>query len=227
MSSSTEFHADLTQISETFSYMRDIMETSINTEMPPDKAMHYVVENFRKSEAQSTPTSAGFNGQRMGPGQGQQQSMQMNMQRNSSVVSANGRGSMQFQGQLGAMGQSFGSPAMSQQHPGMMNQLNGVPMNGSPLMHGIVGQGGVMNFAPMQGAGDQMNGPNMIPQQSQQGTNSSVGSIDASPNNAALPNSASNKRRRSQIKAEGDDGPDAPQAKTVKASPRPGTKGRK
>jgi hypothetical protein len=103
----------------------------------------------------------------------------------------------------------FSSPAMS--------NLTAPMMNGSPHISSNPGLAPNMNLpnshtpSPHQ---SNMAAPQMLPQHSQQGTNSSAASANTSPN------VNNNKRRRSTVKMEGDDpgGGDGPAAK-VKPSP--------
>ncbi len=88
----------------------------------------------------------------------------------------------------------YSSPAMS--------NLNAPMMNGSPQISNNAGLTANMNMrnshtpSPHQ---SNMAAPPMMPQHSQQGTNSSAASANTSPN-------VNNKRRRSTVKMEGDDG---------------------
>jgi len=90
-------------------------------------------------------------------------------------------------------------------------QPNG--MHGSPHLQGglLPGQmpGGMGTPSPAQ---THMAAPPMMPQHSQQGTNSSAASANTSPQ-------VNNKRRRSTVKMEGDDG-GAEVGHKVKPSPR-------
>jgi hypothetical protein len=106
----------------------------------------------------------------------------------------------------------FSSPAMS--------NLNAPMMNGSPHISNHPGLAPNMNMpnshtpSPHQ---SNMAAPTMMPQHSQQGTNSSAASTNTSPN-------VNNKRRRSTVKMEGDEGGGeggpAAGANRVKPSPR-------
>lgn len=113
--------------------------------------------------------------------------------------------------QMPQNGGNFSSPNVS--NLSLPMQPNG--MNGSPHMGGNLAPG--MNMpnshtpSPHQG---NMAAPQMMPQHSQQGTNSSVASASTSPN---INNT--NKRRRSTVKLEGDDGGGG-DANRVKPSPR-------
>lgn len=87
-----------------------------------------------------------------------------------------------------AMPQQFSSPAMANLNAPMVNGSPHIPMNmNMPNSH---------TPSPHQ---SNMPAPQMMPQHSQQGTNSSAASTNTSPN-------VNNKRRRSTVKMEGDDG---------------------
>jgi hypothetical protein len=113
--------------------------------------------------------------------------------------------------QMPPNGQQYSSPNVSH-----MN----LPMNGSPHLANNPG-----NLAPGMHMANahtpsphqsNMAAPMMVPQHSQQGTNSSVTSENTSPN---INNN--NKRRRSTVKVEGDDGGGMDQnVNRVKPSPR-------
>lgn len=98
--------------------------------------------------------------------------------------------------QMPQNGQVFNSPSMGNMQ---------MPMNGSPHLGNTPGALGAPNMgmpnshtpSPHQ---SNMAAPQMMPQHSQQGTNSSVASENTSPN------INNNKRRRSTVKLEGDDG---------------------
>ena len=119
------------------------------------------------------------------------------------------------QGSTPRMGNMPG-PQGFQGSPGIAYQ--GLPngMNGSPHLHG----GGL---APVHGqmgtpspAQNHMAAPPMMPQHSQQGTNSSAASANTSPQ-------VNNKRRRSTVKLEAEEG-DGGGGQKVKPSPRMGKK---
>lgn len=100
--------------------------------------------------------------------------------------------------------QQFMSPHIAnlQQFPGGLNPA----VNGSPHLSGQT-----HTPSPAQA---HMQAPGLVAQHSQQGTNSSAAaSANTSPN-------VSNKRRRSTVKTEGDDGPDGAPTAKVKPSPR-------
>ncbi|KAF9639689.1 hypothetical protein BFW01_g11495 [Lasiodiplodia theobromae] len=100
--------------------------------------------------------------------------------------------------------QQFMSPHIAnlQQFPGGLNPA----VNGSPHLGGQT-----HTPSPAQA---HMQAPGLVAQHSQQGTNSSAAaSANTSPN-------VSNKRRRSTVKTEGDDGPDGAPTAKVKPSPR-------
>lgn len=113
-------------------------------------------------------------------------------------------------GNMPMPGQQFSSPAMS--------NLNAPMMNGSPHIPNHPGLAPNMNMpnshtpSPHQ---SNMAAPQMMPQHSQQGTNSSAASANTSPN-------VNNKRRRSTVKMEDEGGGDGPAtgAGRVKPSPR-------
>lgn len=94
---------------------------------------------------------------------------------------------------------------------------NGMPMNGSPQITSNPGlQPGMMQPNSHTPSPRQANraAPPMMPQHSQQGTNSSAASANTSP-------SINNKRRRSTVKLEGDEGGgDGGPGNRVKPSPR-------
>ena len=117
-------------------------------------------------------------------------------------------------------GNQFSSPSVSNLSLPMQNGIPG--MNGSPHLANNPGLAPNMNMpnshrpSPHQ---SNMAAPPMMPQHSQQGTNSSAASANTSPN-------VNNKRRRSTVKMEGDEGGgDGNQgANRVKPSPRMGKK---
>lgn len=120
-------------------------------------------------------------------------------------------GNMQMpqNGQVGP----YASPSVAN-----LNLPNG--MNGSPHLGNHPG-----NLAPNMSMPNShtpsphqsnMAAPPMVPQHSQQGTNSSVASANTSPNM----NNTGAKRRRSTVKLEGDDGGGTDNSNRVKPSPR-------
>ena len=160
--------------------------------------------------------------QREGGPEGQQMSQQGNPQINlppNGVPVGNRTPSMQHMQIPNAQGQ-FSSPSMSNLGLPMQNGIPG--MNGSPHIANNPGLAPNMNMvnshtpSPHQ---SNMAAPPMVPQHSQQGTNSSAASANTSPN-------VNNKRRRSTVKMEGDEGGgDSSQgANRVKPSPRMGKK---
>lgn len=103
------------------------------------------------------------------------------------------------------------SPGMTHMNLPMQNGvMNGSPHFNHTAIPGMQGQMGMANSSPAQSH----MAPPMVPQHSQQGTNSTAASADTSPQ-------VSNKRRRSTVKAEEDGG--GGDAK-VKPSPRMGKK---
>lgn len=99
---------------------------------------------------------------------------------------------------------SMGNMAMpggnQQQFSPAMANLNAPMMNGSPHMlnHSGLAPNMVNSHTPSPHQSN-MAAPQMMPQHSQQGTNSSAASANTSPN-------VNNKRRRSTVKMEGDEG---------------------
>jgi hypothetical protein len=113
-------------------------------------------------------------------------------------------------GQQGA----FSSPSVSNLNLPMQNGMNGSPHIGNPGNLGAPNMSMPISHTPSPHQSN-MAAPMMMPQHSQQGTNSSAASANTSPN------VNNNKRRRSTVKLEGDDGPDAmSNANRVKPSPR-------
>lgn len=113
----------------------------------------------------------------------------------------------------------FASPSVS--HLNLPLQ-NGMPMNGSPqitsnpgLHPGMMQQQQQPNSHTPSPRQANRGAPPMMPQHSQQGTNSSAASANTSP-------SVNNKRRRSTVKLEGDEGGGeaVPPGNRVKPSPR-------
>lgn len=152
-------------------------------------------------------TQGGPNGQPGNP--------QINLPVNGVLPAGNRTPSMGHMQMTNAQGQ-FVSPSVSHLNLPMQNGMNG--MNGSPHIANNMGLVPNLNMphshtpSPHQ---SNMAAPQMMPQHSQQGTNSSAASANTSPN-------VNNKRRRSTVKLEGDDGAtDGPQGNNrVKPSPR-------
>lgn len=207
------------------------MEHSQKNEIRPNEALHALVGTFEEQQMAMQQQNAGMPGQ-----QQQQQAMQpnqaqMNMQRNASgqQFPMGSRTPMQAQMQLPQGQQANFSPQVS--NPNLpMHHLNGPMMNGSPHISQHQGIPGTLAPNHQLNLGQShtpspaishMAAPPMIPQHSQQGTNSSAASANTSPN-------VSGKRRRSQVKMEGDDpgGPEVNGNQRVKASPRVGKKGK-
>jgi len=217
---------NLIQIGETFFFMRDLMEHSQQKQMRPGDALKSLVSSFEEQAANQQQNAGGSGQQSQPQPQPQPQNpMQMSMQRGPSQFPMGSRTPMQGQMQLPGQQTNF-SPSVS--HMGLpMHHLNGpMPMHGSP--HIAHQQGLPMGLAanPNLNLGQShtpsphqsnMAAPPMIPQHSHQGTNSSAASVNTSPN-------AAQKRRRSQVKLEGDDGVEVngTQGSRVKASPRVG-----
>jgi len=202
------------------------MDHAQKNELRPNDSLKTLIQVFDDQPA-GQQQAPGTSGAQQAPTPQMQMQMQMNMQRAASGQFAVGnRTPMQAPMQLpGGVQQNF-SPSVS--HMNLpAHHLNGpMGMNGSPhiAQHGLPGS----NLAPNPNfnlgqahtpspAQSHMVAPSMIPQHSQQGTNSSAASANTSPN-------VNNKRRRSQVKVEGDDGGDmnGAQAQRIKASPRVG-----
>ena len=157
-------------------------------------------------------------------GEGQQMNQQGNPQLNlppNGVPVGNRTPSMQHMQTPNAQGgNQFSSPSMANLNLPMQNGIPG--MNGSPHIPNNPGLAPNMNMpnshtpSPHQ---SNMAAPQMMPQHSQQGTNSSAASANTSPN-------VNNKRRRSTVKMEGDEGggDGSHGANRVKPSPRMGKK---
>ncbi|KJY00450.1 hypothetical protein TI39_contig329g00022 [Zymoseptoria brevis] len=183
------------EIGETMNVMSDLMHYSQEKKMRPDQALEALVAQY---DAQSN-------------GQG---NPQINLPPNGMRTPSMQHMQMPQNGQQGA----FSSPSVSNLNLPMQNG-----MNGSPHMGNNPGNLGAPNMSmpnhtpsPHQ---SNMAAPQMMPQHSQQGTNSSVASANTSPN----VNNNNNKRRRSTVKLEGDDagGQDGMgNANRVKPSPR-------
>ena len=114
----------------------------------------------------------------------------------------------------------FSSPSFSNLGLPMQNGMNGSPhiANNPGLAPNMANMPNSHTPSPHQ---SNMAAPTMLPQHSQQGTNSSAASTNASPN-------VNNKRRRTSVKMEGDEGGgevgvQAVAANRMKPSPR-GTK---
>ena len=172
--------------------------------MRPEQALEALVQEY---QTQGGPAA-------------QQQAQQGNPQINlppNGVPVGNRTPSMQHMQMANAQaGNQYSSPSVSNLNLPMQNGMSGI--NGSPHIANNAGLAPNMNMAnshtpsPHQ---SNMAAPQMLPQHSQQGTNSSAASANTSPN-------VNNKRRRSTVKLEGDDGgADGSQGGTrVKPSPR-------
>lgn len=181
------------QISETMGLMQDLMLFAQEKNLPPSNAIDQLASEYEKS-GQSNPQI------NLPPGQGGTP--------NGMAPGAQGTprmGNMPMPGQPGFQG----SPSVPSMNLPM--QPNGV--HSSPHLQGGLapgqGPGGMGTPSPAQ---THMAAPHMMPQHSQQGTNSSAASANTSPQ-------VNNKRRRSTVKVEGDDGAGEAGHK-VKPSPR-------
>lgn len=176
--------------------------------MRPEPAIQALVEQYQKE--------GGPNGEAQANAQG---NPQINLPING-VPAGNRTPSMQNMQMPNTQGNQFSSPAMANLNLPMQNGMAG--MNGSPHLANNTGLAPNMNMpnshtpSPHQ---SNMAAPQMMPQHSQQGTNSSAASANTSP-------SMNNKRRRSTVKMEGDEGggDGNPGANRVKPSPRMGKK---
>ena len=185
--------------------MSDLMDYSQETKTRPEQAIEEWVERLQRNSQQN--------------GVPQQGNPQINLPPNGVPV-GNRTPSMQHM-QIGNAqgGNQFSSPSVSNLNLPMQNGMAG--MNGSPHIANNPGLAPNMNMSnshtpsPHQ---SNMAAPQMVPQHSQQGTNSSAASANTSPN-------VNTKRRRSNVKMEGDEGGgDGSQqgqaANRVKPSPR-------
>lgn len=102
----------------------------------------------------------------------------------------------------------FSSPNVSHLNLPMQNGMNGSPGMPPGLAASMSNMGNAHTPSPSL---NHMVAPGMVPQHSQQGTNSSAASANTSPN-------VNNKRRRSTVKVEGDDAGEG--GNRVKPSPR-------
>lgn len=182
--------------------MSDLMHCAQEKKMRPDQALEALnaqYEQYQQQQGGNPQINLPPNGMPPGTRTPSMQNMQM---------AANGQP------------MSFTSPSVS--NLSLPMQPNG--MNGSPHLGNNPGNlaPGNMNMpnshtpSPHQA---NMAAPQMIPQHSAQGTNSSAASATTSPNL----NNNNNKRRRSTVKVEGDDGGGAEgptPANRVKPSPR-------
>ena len=221
---------------ENFNVMNDLMAFAQKENLRPMAAMAALVDRYQ------TEGPPGSNNAE------QQAQLQMQMQQAQAQAQAQGNPQLQLppngvpmtqrtpsmqsmQGMNMPMQAQFASPSVS--HLNLPNGMGGgqVAMNGSPhITHNPALQNAglapnmnanMMNsHTPSPHMGN-MGAPAMVPQHSQQGTNSSGPSANTSPN-------VNNKRRRSTVKMEGDEGggDGAPGAQRVKPSPRMGKKGK-
>lgn len=184
--------------------MADLMVFAQEKKLRPEPAMEAWLSEF-----------GGQNG-------GQQGNPQINLPPNG-IPAGNRTPSMQHMQMPNAQGNQFSSsPSVSNLGLPMQNGM-GV-MNGSPSIANNPGLAPNMNMANSHTPSPHMNNmaaPPMVPQHSQQGTNSSAASTNTSPN-------VNNKRRRSTVKMEGDEGGGEANtaANRVKPSPRMGKKGK-
>ena len=179
--------------------MSDLMITAQEKNLRPEQAMAAIIADV---DANGNPQAVN-----------QQGNPQLNLPPNG-VPMGNRTPSMQHMQIPNAQGGGqFSSPSMSNLNLPMQN---GIAMNGSPHLANNAGLAPNMNMNSHTPSPHQANmaAPSMVPQHSQQGTNSSAASANTSPN-------VNNKRRRSTVKMEGDEAvADGNQAARVKPSPR-------
>jgi len=197
------------EITEAMSVMADLITYAQEKRMRPEQALDALVQEY---EARGGPATQQPN---------QQGNPQINLPQNGIPV-GNRTPSMQNMQMANAQaGNQFSSPSVSNLNLPMPNGMPG--MNGSPHIPNNAGLApNNMNMpnshtpSPHQ---SNMAAPSMVPQHSQQGTNSSAASANTSPN-------VNNKRRRSTVKLEGEDGAADGSQGRVKPSPRPPKKGK-
>jgi len=198
--------------------MKDLMDYSQKNELRPHDAMNQMVAQIEEQQQNQFQQP-----QNMVPNPMQPNHAQMALQRNG-IVQPLPQGSgtpNQSHMQLPGQTPNFSSPSVPHMNLPMQH-LNGqqmMAMNGSPhIAHpGLPGASlmapnhmmGQMHHSPSPNMGP----PMMVPQHSQQGNpNSAQQSASTSPN-------LSSKRRRSQVKLEGDEGLDGPPSQRMKPSP--------
>lgn len=173
--------------------MSELFNYAAEKELRPEQAMEQLVQQYEQNNANPQP------------GNNPQINFPNGMQPGARTPSM---------GNMQAPNAQFSSPNVSNLNLPMQN---GIPMNGSPQITSNPGlQPGMMQPNSHTPSPRQTNraAPPMMPQHSQQGTNSSAASANTSP-------SINNKRRRSTVKLEGDEGGgDAGPGNRVKPSPR-------
>lgn len=190
------------EMGETMNLMSDLMSCAQEKKIRPEQALeHLAAQNEANGQTQQ--------------GGNTQIHLPMNGVPQGARTPSMGNMQMPQNGQGGA----YASPSVAN-----LNLPNG--MNGSPHLGNHPG-----NLAPNMGLANShtpsphqsnMAAPPMVPQHSQQGTNSSVASANTSPNM----NNTGAKRRRSTVKLEGDDGGGPDNSNRVKPSPRMAKKAR-
>lgn len=189
--------------------MNDLVGFAGDSNLRPSQALDQLVRTYEREQQMAQQQQQQSQQQQDAAGNGGGGNPQINLPNGNRTPSM---GNMAMPGQPN----HFASPAMS--------NMSGPLMNGSPHIPHIPGLApGGLNMpnshtpSPHQ---SNMAAPPMIPQHSQQGTNSSAASANTSPN-------VNNKRRRSTVKMEGDDGGgEGGPAPRVKPSPRIGKKGK-
>ncbi|THY82293.1 hypothetical protein D6C95_08811 [Aureobasidium pullulans] len=211
-------YLEVDTVAETIFFMKDLMDYSQKNELRPHDAMNQMVAQIEEQQQNQFQQP-----QNMVPNPMQPNHAQMALQRNG-IVQPLPQGSgtpNQSHMQLPGQTPNFSSPSVPHMNLPMQH-LNGqqmMAMNGSPhIAHpGLPGASlmapnhmmGQMHHSPSPNMGP----PMMVPQHSQQGNpNSAQQSASTSPN-------LSSKRRRSQVKLEGDEGLDGPPSQRMKPSP--------
>lgn len=181
--------------------MSDLMWYSIEKKVRPEGAMEALNASYDSQGGQGAQGNPQINLPPNGAPQGARTPSMQNMQ-------------MPPNGQQG----NFSSPSVSNLNLPMQNGMNGSPHMGNHPGNLTAPNMGMPNSHTPSPHQSNMAAPPMMPQHSQQGTNSSVASANTSPN---INNN--NKRRRSTVKTEGPDGEGGdgnPNANRVKPSPR-------
>jgi hypothetical protein len=201
--------------------MKDLMDYSQKNELRPHEAMNQMVAQIEEQQQQGMGQQQGFGQpQNMVPNPMQPNHAQMALQRNGIVQPLPQGAGTPIQGHMQLPGQApnFSSPSVPHMNLPIQH-LNGqqmISMNGSPhVAHPGLPGNNLMAPSHMMGhmhhsQSPHMGPPMMMPQHSQQGHNNAQQSASTSPN-------LSSKRRRSQVKLEGEEGLDGPPAQRMKS----------
>lgn len=179
------------------SLMAELIAFATEKKLRPEQALEAMVQEYETTGQQPN----------------QQGNPQINLPQNGVPVGNRTPSMQNMQMPNAQAGGQFSSPSVSNLNLPMQNGIPG--MNGSPHIANNTGLAPNMNLvnshtpSPHQ---SNMAAPPMVPQHSQQGTNSSAASANTSPN-------VNNKRRRSTVKLETEDST-AEGAGRVKPSPR-------